>query len=265
MVFSEFGVIKGMLNILFPKYCPGCRRVLDQPDIVLCLLCRNDLPLTHYHRDNNQSFVHKFYGRLPLVQGTALLHYHKKGLAQKLIHALKYRGQKDIGHWLGLWLGEELRVIPSYRGFSAVVPVPIHRKKLGLRGYNQAAIFAKALAQSLEIPCLETLLIQTEMRQTQAKQGRWERWSKKHGFALNPEYFSLANSVFSGVQARTSKIHEHITKQEGHSQKPSSEDNNMSLLLVDDVITTGATIEACGTILVHELGASLSCASIAIA
>jgi len=77
-----------MLNILFPEYCSGCGKVLDQPDILLCVLCRNALPLTRYHRDQNQSFVHKFYGRLALVQGTALLHYYKKGFAQKLIHAL---------------------------------------------------------------------------------------------------------------------------------------------------------------------------------
>ena len=242
-----------MLNILFPKYCPGCRTVLDQPDILLCIACRNALPLTHYHRDQNERFVHKFYGRLPLVQGTALLHYHKKGGAQKLIHALKYRGRKDIGHWLGSWLGAELGQIQSYQDFSAVVPVPIHPQKLRLRGYNQAAIFGRALAESLDIPCLETLLIQTQIRQTQAKQGRWERWSKQDSFALNPKYQMLMTSVFTGLDY------------EYHDHNPAFQPCKMSLLLVDDVITTGATIEACGSILTRELGASLSCASIAIA
>ena len=254
-----------MLNILFPKYCPGCGKVLDQPDILLCVLCRNAIPLTHYHRDQNQSLVHKFYGRLPLVQGTALLHYYKKGLAQKLIHALKYRGRKDIGRWLGSWLGEELRQIQSYQDFSAVVPVPIHPQKLRLRGYNQAAIFGRALAHSLDIPCLETLLIQTEIRQTQAKQGRWERWSKKQSFALNPEYHPLMTSLFNGLNDTTPQNHQNKISYAYRDHNHAFQPRQMNLLLVDDVITTGATIEACGSILIRELGASLSCASIAIA
>ena len=234
VVLDEF---KGMLNILFPKYCPGCGCVLDQPQVLLCLTCRNTLPLTQYHRHNNQRIVEKFYGILPLERGTALLHYHKKGLAQKLIHALKYRGNKDLGRWLGNWLGLELKAIESYRGIAAVVPVPMHPKKLRQRGYNQAAIFGQALAQAMEVPLMEKLLIQTEVHRTQAKQGRWERWAKKNTFALSP--------------------HSHCLNHELGSK--------MNLLLVDDVITTGATIEACGRILVKELGASLSCASIAIA
>ena len=90
-----------MLNILFPKYCPGCGDYLDASDLKLCIPCLNALPLTHFHQWNDPRFADKFYGQIPLVQGTALLHYHKKGLAQKLIHQFKYHGRKDIGQWLG--------------------------------------------------------------------------------------------------------------------------------------------------------------------
>ena len=178
-------MFKGMLNILFPKYCPGCNQVLSQPEIILCISCRNELPRTQYHTYNDPSIVNKFYGRLPLCHGTALLHYHKKGLTQRLIHALKYKGQKEIGQWLGQWLGEELKSQKHYRELPGVVPVPMHPIKLRQRGFNQAAIFGQALAQALKIPCFETLLIQNKMRQTQAKQGRWGRWSKTHEFSLN--------------------------------------------------------------------------------
>ena len=233
-------MFKGMLNILFPKYCPGCNLVLPEPEVILCIACRNELPRTHYHTFDDPSVINKFYGRLPLNHGTALLHYYKKGLTQRLIHALKYKGQKEIGEWLGRWLGEELKSLNHYRELSGVVPVPMHPKKLRQRGFNQAAIFGQALAQALNIPCFETLLIQNKIRQTQAKQGRWGRWSKAHEFSLNPLDHPINYSEF---------------------KRPES----LKLLLVDDVITTGATMEACGNILVRELGASLSCASIAIA
>ena len=255
-----------MLNILFPKYCPGCGSVLDQPKILLCISCRNALPLTQYHLHNNPRIVDKFYGLLPLERGTALLHYHKKGLAQRLIHALKYRGEKAIGQWLGQWLGTELKSIDDYRHINAVVPVPMYPKKLRQRGYNQAAIFGKALAKALDIPMIETLLIQTQMRHTQAKQGRWERWAKKNAFALNPDYEKLI------LQAFLKHKHSNFSQRKNHHPAmvtvPKITQSTLSgieLILVDDVITTGATIEACGRILTHELGAALSCASIAIA
>lgn len=238
-----------MLNILFPKYCPGCGSVLPHSQVLLCIRCRNALPLTRYHWQNNASIVDKFYGILPLNRGTALLHYHKKGLAQKIIHALKYQGDQALGQWLGIWLGRELKSIKDYRTISAVVPVPMHPKKLRLRGYNQAAIFGQALATAMEIPFIEHLLLQKQMRQTQAQQGRWARWAKTNTFALNPKSDHLIQRAFL-------------------SSKLAKNDNSMAsieLLLVDDVITTGATIEACGQVLVRELGASLSCASIAIA
>ena len=126
----------------------------------------------------------------------------------------------------------------------------MHPDKLSSRGYNQAAIFGRALARSMQIPCLEKLLIQTEMRKTQAKKGRWERWSKKQTFALNPRYAHLT----SMCSASKNIDHNNVLG------IPS-----VKMLLVDDVITTGATIEACGKILMSELGASVSCASIAIA
>ena len=239
-----------MLNILFPKYCPGCDLALNEPKILLCLNCRNALPLTHYHLHNNQSIVDKFYGILPLDCGTALLHYHKKGLAQKLIHALKYQGRKEIGQWLGHWLGHELRSIDGFGDICAVVPVPMHPAKLRLRGYNQAAIFGKALANAMDIPFLERLMLQTQMRHTQAIQGRWERWSKKNTFTMNPQYFAYIKALALGLQ---------------HQESSSKNHRRLKLLLVDDVITTGATIEACGGVLTRELGATLSCASIAIA
>lgn len=239
-----------MLNILFPKYCPGCGYTLDQPRILICINCRNALPLTQYHINNNPRIIDKFYGILPLDQGTALLHYHKQGLAQKIIHALKYRGNKELGQLMGQWLGHELKSTKSYGTLSAVVPVPMHPEKLSRRGYNQAAIFGRCLAQAMDIPFLEKLLIQTQVRHTQAKQGRWERWSEKQSFALNPQY-----SVFMKSLKFASQNH----------STPENSEGRLKLLLVDDVITTGATIEACGRVLINELEASLSCASIAIA
>jgi ComF family protein len=226
-------MFKGMLNILFPKYCPGCGDYLDASDLKLCIPCLNALPLTHFHQWNDPRFADKFYGQIPLVQGTALLHYHKKGLARKLIHQFKYHGRKDIGQWLGHWLGSELKTLETYKGLSAVVPVPMHRSKRRQRGYNQAAVFGAALAQAMDLPLWEDLLIQTKSRATQAKQGRWGRVVHEHEFHLNPNRQT--------------------------AQSP------QAILLVDDVVTTGATLAACGRLISRALGASLSCATIAIA
>ncbi len=145
---------------------------------------------------------------MALDQGTALLHYHKKGIAQKLIHALKYRGNKNIGFWLGTWLGQELEAIKSYQSISAVVPVPMHPKKIRIRGYNQAAVFGHALAEAMAIPFIETLLIQTEMSDTLAKLGRWDRWAKKNSFALNPSHQDLIKKILINSKAIESKPRE---------------------------------------------------------
>ncbi|MDG1063079.1 MAG: phosphoribosyltransferase family protein [Flavobacteriaceae bacterium] len=220
-----------MLNILFPKHCPICCQTLHKSQLLVCVPCRNNLPLTRYHKTGDPTFLDKFYGRLPLKFGTALLHYHKKGYAQRLIHAFKYQGNKSIGKWLSTWLGHELAVLNSDLGIVAVVPVPLHPAKQRQRGFNQAAIIGQGIAQCLGVPLHENVLIQTNYRQAQAKKNRWDRWAKSHGFALNPR------SNLPG----------------GH------------ILLVDDVVTTGATLEACGQLLMKTPSIELSCASIAIA
>ena len=220
-----------MLKILFPKYCPGCDHPLTTAKLLACVACRNALPLTRFHQTGDPTFVDKFYGRLPLVFGTALLHYHKKGLAQKLIHAFKYNGNKAIGCWLATWLGQELAALQIADQITAVVPVPLHPKKQRQRGYNQAAVIAHQIAKCLDVPVWERILLKTTHLKAQAKKNQWDRWSHAHTFVLNPK----------------------------ESIPPSH------LLLVDDVVTTGATLEACGLLLTKTPGIQLSCASIAIA
>lgn len=162
--------------------------------------------------------------------------------------------------------GPRIKAIERYRHISAVVPVPMHPKKLRLRGYNQAAVFGRAMAEAMAIPFIETLLIKTEMSDTQAKLGRWDRWAKKNSFALNGSHQDIIKKILFNSKALESKQRQSIDEfvsSENQCGKDSC--RTIHLLLVDDVITIGATIEACGRILTNELGVSLSCASIAIA
>ena len=130
-------MIKNLLNLFFPEVCRACSNHLSDNELQICTSCRHNLPLTNFHDDHDNA-VHKIlYGRVKLEQATALLHFSKKGIVQQLMHNLKYRGQEDIGQFLGEWLGEELKGINAYLDVDVVVPVPLHKTKLKSRGYNQ--------------------------------------------------------------------------------------------------------------------------------
>ena len=141
-------MIKNLLNLFFPKVCFGCSRLLSDNEGFLCTQCRHDLPVTNYHFNNDKSVEKIFYGRVKLEQATALLHFEKKGIVQHLLHNLKYKGHEDISLFLGKWLGHELASVEPYKLIDVVIPVPLHRKKLKSRGYNQAKFIAEGLAKS---------------------------------------------------------------------------------------------------------------------
>ena len=153
-------------------------------------------------------------------------------MVQHLLHGLKYRGYENIGVFLGKWLGEELKNIESYKHIDVVIPVPLHKKKLRKRGYNQVEKFGKEIAQALNVPYIDKVLIKTTATKTQVFKERVARWN------TNNEIFSTTN------------LHEIANKH---------------VLLVDDIITTGATIEACANELIKANNVKISLATMAIA
>ena len=220
-----------MLNLLFPKVCGGCRSPLLKQESVICTQCRNNLPIACCHRTGNDVMKRAFYGRFDLKNATALLQFQKKGITQELLHNLKYRGQEKISSFLGKWLGAELSEEIKYQEIDLVIPVPLHRHKLKKRGYNQVSGFGKEIAAALDIPFREDVLLKVSKTRSQVFKKRGTRFEGSEIFTLQkPEIIS----------------HKHI-------------------LLVDDIVTTGATLENCAMELLKAEGVSLSVATMAIA
>lgn len=224
-------MVKNLLNLFFPKVCLACQNYLTDNELHVCTQCRHQLPLTNFHFDTSNAVHKMMYGRIKLDQATALLHFSKKGIVQQLMHNLKYRNHEIVGQFLGEWLGEELKNAETYKTIDVVVPVPLHKSKQRQRGYNQVDKFGKALAKALQADYNSHTLIKSSATKTQVFKDRLKRSSN-------------TDSNFTISEKDTLK-HKHI-------------------LLVDDIITTGATIESCANALFAIEGITLSVATMAI-
>ncbi|MEM6516359.1 MAG: ComF family protein [Bacteroidota bacterium] len=218
-------MIKNLINLFFPQVCYGCNALMSDNEKSLCTECRHNLPTTNFDNDTENAVHKMLYGRVKLENATALLHFSKKGIVQQLMHNLKYRGHEDIGHFLGEWMGEELRELKAYENIDVVVPVPLHKSKLRKRGYNQVDKFGKAIAKALNTEYDSSILLKTRKTKTQVFKNRLKRGSEIDS------RFSIKNP-------------ERI--------------RGKHILLVDDIITTGATIEACANALNMAGNISLS-------
>lgn len=219
-------------HLLFPVTCQACGRGLYQHEQTLCSFCIRQLPRTKYHIHQDNPVQQIFWGRLPLHSSAAFLFFHKHSKIQHLIHQLKYKGCKDVGIFLGDLYGKDLKKSELFGTVDVIIPVPLHKSRLKKRGYNQSEMFAAGLAKSMHVHLDKQSLYRTSATETQTKKSKSERWKNvSEKFALqNPEMLA----------------HKH-------------------LLLVDDIITTGSTIEACGQILMQIPGVKLSVAAIAFA
>jgi len=221
-----------LLNLLFPSICEACSAYLSDNEEVICTICRHKLPLTHFHVKHDDTVTKILFGRVQLEQATALLYFSKGGMVQHLLHQLKYKGHEQIGKFLGQWLGEELKQAKTYDAIDYVVPVPLHRKKLRQRGFNQVAQFGIAIAQAIGAEYKDDLLIKRLATKTQVFKSRLGRFDDSDTQFITTETQSCAQK---------------------------------HLLLVDDIITTGATVEKCATALQQIPGLKLSLATMAIA
>ena len=220
-----------MLNLLFPRVCKACSKTLLKNERVLCLQCRHELPLARFHITGNTAMKDIFYGRFAIENATALFQFQKKGITQELMHNLKYRRQKEISSFFGRWLGSELSELIEYKSVDLVIPVPLHKQKLKKRGYNQVEGFGREIAKALKIPYCDNVLIKVSKTSSQVFKQRLTRFNSEEIFTVqNPELI----------------INKHI-------------------LLVDDIVTTGATLENCALKLLKESNARLSLATMAIA
>lgn len=222
--------LEGLLSVLFPKYCCGCGYVFTRGEKFLCTYCRNSLLETYFHEHTVNTLHKKFYGRCDFYCATSLLYFKKNTPTQHLMHELKYHNNESIGQWLGAWLGSELRKYPHFQQTEIVVPTPIHPKRFKERGYNQVSLFGKELAKALCAEYCEDVLIKTVSIASQTKKNIVQRWeSSKDIFCINrPECIE-----------------------------------GKHVLLVDDIITTGATIEHCYNELVKAKNTKVGIATMA--
>ncbi len=224
-------MITHLVDLFFPPICCGCNSILLTSELTICTSCRHNIPLTNHHLIHDNEALQKFYGRLPVEHASAFCYFHKKGIVQEMIHKLKYKGEEEIGTAIGSWYSDDLKSLLNYTRFDIIVPVPLHRKRLKSRGYNQVTSFGKALSDGLDIPFDESVLSRNVYSKTQTKKNLLAR--------------SISNEAVFGVSYADHHVGKHF-------------------LLIDDVLTTGATLEACGRALLEIPGSRVSVACMAM-
>jgi len=206
-------MINSLINLFYPKVCCGCESFLLSNEQVICTRCRHEIPLTHHLSEPENEAMKKFYGKIPVEFAAAFVYYHKKGIVQEMIHNLKYRGQEDIGTLMANWSAADLQKIVTSFKVDAIIPVPLHPKKLRERGYNQVTAFGLALANEIGIPFNNDLLIR---------------------------------KIYSKTQTRKNLLgRSEVGKQDIFDVVFLEKDHHKHYLLIDDVLTTGSTLESC--------------------
>ncbi len=224
--------IDNFVNLFYPRVCNACGRPLFRSEEVICTRCLFRLPQTNFHLHKENPISRIFWGRVPIYSATSFLFFNKGGKVQHLIHRLKYKRKPEVGIYLGRQLGFQLMDSPLFREVDIILPVPLHPKKEYIRGYNQSAKIAHGLEQSMTARFQPDNLIRKVHSSSQTKKSRYSRWENVKGI------FDIKKPAL--LQGK------HI-------------------LLVDDVITTGATLEACSETILQVPDVKLSVASLAYA
>lgn len=218
--------------LFYPRLCLACGTKHLPPKEIICPTCEFQLPRTDFHLFLENDFTKKFWGRINLHTAASLFYFYKKSKTQHLIHNLKYKGKKEIGVTLGKMLGKKLIQSPLYQNIDLIIPIPLHLKKEIQRGFNQSAVFARGLSEVMNIPWSSDRLIRNIYTETQTKKSRLERFE----------------NVVKAFEVEKPRLLE-----------------NLHILLVDDVLTTGATLEAGAIKLLEVKGVKVSMATIAFA
>jgi len=222
--------VNDFFSLFFPNFCFGCNDGLMKGEEILCTNCLAELPLLDYYQSDDNPIMNRFIGRMPLKHGWALLKFQKSGIVQNLLHQLKYNNHPEIGEKLGKILAARLVENGHSAAFDLLIPVPLHKNKKRMRGYNQSAMIAKGISEVLQIPFSDSVVVRIAATKTQTKKSKIERWE-------NVNYaFQVADpNLISGKR----------------------------ILVIDDVITTGATIEACAKSLLEAGASAISIACVA--
>jgi len=218
------------LSLFYPRLCNGCRKALIKDEECLCTYCRFELPQTDFYDDRENPVSKIFWGRADIEIATSLFYFQKGGKVQSLIHQFKYKRKTEIGIYLGKMLGRQLKDHPVWEPIDVIVPVPLHAKKQYKRGFNQSEVFGRGIGSVFGRPVSVNNLARISKTDTQTRKSRFRRWEN-------------VETVF------------HVNKPEEFRGK--------HILLIDDVVTTGSTLEACAQKLKEIKGVRVWIATIA--
>lgn len=225
-------LFESLVNLLFPRVCAACGNILLEGEDSVCTTCRFLLPKTGYENNPDNPLAQMFYGQMPFNAVMAEFFFSKTGKVQHLIHGLKYHHCRENGIFLGQEIGKSLLKAPDYQGIDFIIPIPLHPKKEKLRGYNQSHVISEGIHEIMNVPIAEKSLVRSVFTDTQTKKSREERYQN-------------VKDIFK------------LKKPEQLQGK--------HVLLVDDVLTTGATLMSAGKALLHAEGIKISVATVACA
>ena len=220
------------ISLLFPRLCCGCGAPLVKNETFLCLDCFFNMPRTNYHLEKDNPVEKLFWGRCKIEKASAFSFYTQDSRIRKIVHALKYKGMKDIGPMLGELCANELRNSTFFDDIDVLIPVPLHPSKLRQRGYNQSELIVEGISKVTGISVDTTSLSRSMFTQTQTRRKRFDRWLNVEGVFCVDDYSAI---------------------------------NGKHILLIDDVVTTGSTIEACVNELVKGENVRVSVLTMAVA
>jgi ComF family protein len=227
-----FTILKDLVALVYPDVCMVCGNSLTEREKIICIDCEHHLPRTRFHDDPENPVAVSFWGRVEISSATAFLYFRRGTITQHLLHKLKYKGKKHIGRYLGELFACELVRTEFFQTIDAIIPVPLHPAKKRKRGFNQSELIARGMAKVMEAEVFERVLVRKTFSSTQTRKNRFERWKN-------------VENIFSVEDKK---------RLEG-----------LHVMVIDDVITTGATMEACLQALSEIDGIALSAGAIAFA
>lgn len=224
--------LHSFLSLLFPHCCVACGNPLVRGEECICTLCNMNLPRTNYHLRKDNPVEQVFWGKIPLEHATSFFFYRKGSDFRQILHQLKYGGQKEVGAIMGRYIASELLASGFFQGIDCIIPIPLHKQKQRMRGYNQSEWIARGISVVTGIPINTEAVIRQKNTETQTRKSVFGRWENVEGI------FELRSA-----DALAGK---HI-------------------LIVDDVLTTGATTVACASCLMEIEGIRMSVLTLAMA
>lgn len=223
--------IYSFFSLLFPRRCVVCGSSLSRTEQCLCTVCNINMPRTHYHLQKDNVIEKQFWGQIPIERATAYFHYRKGSDYCNIVHELKYKGRKEIGLTIGHLMAGEMLNSGFFNDIDIIVPVPLHKDRSRQRGYNQSEWIAKGIAEVTKLPINNRAVERTASTGSQTSQSVFERWENvKHTFVL----------------------------------RETEELRGKHILIVDDVLTTGATVKACASVFLPIEGIRLSVITIGV-